>query len=259
MRKVIEIDEDKCNGCAACTKVCAEAAITMVDGKARVVGDFLCDGMGACLDVCPVDALHIVERETDAYDPQRAYEHVKQERGVEAAQHIHGVEQVEAACVDEKQVAGGVMKCGCPGTMMRDFSQDASVANCQCEGGTAKSQLRQWPIQLHLLQPQAPYFANAELVIAADCVPFAYAGFHDRFLKGKTLIMFCPKLDHSQDEYVAKLAEIFKTQNIRSVTIVHMEVPCCSGVEHIVRGAMEQAGVNITLKDYTISLRGEIV
>ncbi len=251
-RMIIEIDEQKCNGCGLCTEVCAEAALTLVDGKAKVVRDFLCDGMGACLDVCPVDALHIVEKESEEYDPKRAHAHVAEERGDAAAQKVHGFEQ-------GKPEPEASMKCGCPGSMMRDLrgpGTPVAAPAIQVASGTA---LRQWPIQLHLLQPHAPYFQNSDLLVCADCVPFAFSNFHARFLSGKVLIMFCPKLDQDQESYVEKISQIFTLNTIRSVAIVHMEVPCCGGVERIVQSGIQRSGRSVTLKDYTISIQGEII
>ncbi len=253
LRKIIQIDEDKCNGCGKCTVVCAEAALELVDGKAKVVGDFLCDGMGACLNVCDVGALAIVEKDTDDYDAGRAYDRVKELRGEQAAGKVHGADSLggHGHGHDDKPMA-----CGCPGSMMRDL-RDKPAAN----GGSVDmgSQLRQWPVELRLLNPRAPYFNGADLLVCADCVPFAYANFHDRFLKGKALAIFCPKLDSDQEEYVDKLAEIFTSNDIKTVTIAHMEVPCCSGVEHVVRRAMEKSGRNLTIKDYTVGISGDLI
>lgn len=155
-RKIIEINEDLCNGCAQCTTVCAEAALEMIDGKAKVVGDFLCDGMGACLDVCPVDALKIVEKDTEEYDPKRTYEHVKSVRGDQAAQNVHGATEIKDS-VDNS--ADQSMKCGCPGTMMQDFTNESNDKKND-SNVEISSQLRQWPIQLHLLHPQAALLAK---------------------------------------------------------------------------------------------------
>ena len=251
-RKIIKIDEEKCNGCGLCTNVCAEAALEIVDGKAKLIKDFLCDGMGACLDVCPVDALHIIEEESKEYDPKKAYEHVKKERGENEAKRVHGYEQILENKTQEEP-----MRCGCPGTMMRDMRGKIDVsANHKVN---ANSALRQWPAQLRLLNPQAPYFQNADLLISADCVPFAYANFHDRFLKDKTLAIFCPKLDQEQDEYLEKLTEIFKHCNIKSVTVARMEVPCCGGTLGLVEQAMQKSGVNIIIKDYVVNISGDTI
>ncbi len=253
-RKIIQIDEEKCNGCGACTTVCAEAALEIVDGKAKLIKDFFCDGMGACLDVCPVDALKVVEKESEEYNVEKTTEHVRKTRGEEAVKDVHGFQKK-----NEKEIEGAPMACGCPGTMMRDFSDSKTAPSTESASMNAKSELEQWPIQLHLITPAAPYFKNADLLVAADCVPFTFANFHSKFLKGKKLIMFCPKLDADQETYVEKLAELFKTQNIKTVTMVKMEVPCCGGVEHIVTSALNKAGVNVIIKEYTISLRGDIM
>ena len=190
-RKIIQIDEEKCNGCGQCTTVCAEAALEVINGKAKVSGDFLCDGLGACLDVCPVGALKIVEKEVADYDSKLAYEHVKNIRGEAAAQKVHGFEKIA-----DKNSAPE-MKCGCPGSMMRDFTAETKNGD-ELNDIELSSQLRQWPIQLHLLSPHAPYLQNADLIISADCAPFAYADFHRRFLKRKILVILCPKLDEGQ-------------------------------------------------------------
>lgn len=255
-RKIIKINQERCNGCGLCTNVCAEAALEIVDGKATLVRDFFCDGMGACLDVCPVDALTIVEEEAAEYNPQKAYEHVKSVRGEDAAKNIHDYDKIKNENTDKEP-----MRCGCPGTMMRDFRDHNQEENIRNEEKSIKniSELRQWPIQLHLLNPHAPYFSNSDLIISADCVPFSYADFHKDFLRGKTLIMFCPKLDIDQDIYLEKLTEIFKTQNIRSVTIARMEVPCCGGVINIVKEALNEAGKNYEIKDNVISLQGNVL
>lgn len=252
-RKIVQINEDKCNGCGACIDICAEAALELINGKAKIVKDFYCDGMGACLDVCPVDALKIVEKEVTKYDPQKTYEHVKKARGKKEAQKVHGINK------DESSPEPPSMACGCPGTMMKDFRQGrASSAKVEEKNTTnAESQLRQWPIQLHLLSPHAPYFKNADLIISADCVPFAYANFHQKFLKDKILIMLCPKLDDGQEIYKEKLTEIFKSQNIKSITIARMEVPCCSGIEYLIKDAQEKARTNISTEISIININGD--
>lgn len=255
MRKIIQIDEDKCTGCAKCTVVCAEAALEMVDGKAKVVGDFLCDGMGACLNVCDFDALHIIEKDTAEYDPRQAYDRVRQLRGESAAKNVHGA---EAMAAEKNKATVSPLACGCPGSMMQDLRHKPQEENNHQDVDLA-SQLGQWPIELRLLNPLAPYFKEADLVVAADCAPFAYANFHQKFLKGKALAIFCPKLDEDQDEYVDRLAEIFNANNIKSITIAHMEVPCCSGIGYVVKRALEKSGKNIIIKDFTISIAGALI
>lgn len=256
-RKIIQIDEKKCTGCGLCIDVCAEAALEIVDGKARVVKDFYCDGLGACLDVCPVDALKIIEKDVAEYDPQKTHEHVKNLRGSEKAEKVHGADKIK----DEKKEEHPPIMHGCPGSLIKDFRQNISSDDqlANQPGINIKSELRQWPIQMRLLTPTAPYFKNADLVIAADCTPFAYPNFHQKFLKEKILIIFCPKLDEDQDEYMEKLVEIFKTQNIKSITIVHMEVPCCGGVGYLVEQALKKSGQNILVKDYTVSVAGKLI
>lgn len=250
-RKIIQIDEDKCNGCGKCTTVCAEAALEIVDGKAKVVGDFLCDGMGACLDVCSVGALKIVEKEVEDYDPQRTYQHVKEVRGEEAAQKVHGIEAVKK----ESEVVAESMKCGCPGTMMRDFTDD-KADDIEDKSVKLSSQLRQWPIQSMLVMPTAPYFDNADLLIAADCVPFACADFHQNYLKGRALVIGCPKLDDIET-FKDKLKDILANNEVKSITVTHMEVPCCFGLYHMVEEVIEEIGKDIPLNKHIISLQGK--
>ncbi len=248
-RKIIQINEEKCNGCGLCVDVCAEAALKVIDGKAQLTKDFYCDGMGACLDVCPTDALKIVEKDAAEYDPEKTYQHVKELRGEDKAQKVHGIK-------GERHLP---MACGCPGSMTKDFRQDSSEDKKESKNVDLKSELKQWPIQMHLLNPAAPYFENADLVLSADCVPFTYPNFHQKFLKNKSLLILCPKLDDGQDEYLEKLTEIFKTQNIKSVTVVHMEVPCCGGIGALVSQALKNSGKDVPVKDYTISMQGEII
>lgn len=228
-RNIIKIDEGKCNGCGLCIPDCPEGALKIIDGKAKLVKESLCDGLGACIGKCPTGALTVEEREADEFNEEEAKENMETIR-------------------KEHQ--------GCPGIKIADFTGKPSSSATKTKQG---SELRQWPVQLKLLSPEAPYFKNADLVIAADCVPFSFSDFHDRFLKGKILVVFCPKLDNSYQEYVEKLSKIFKANNIRSTTIVHMEVPCCSGTTKMIEEAIKRSGVNTIIKDYTISLQGDIV
>jgi len=256
-RKIIEINEEKCNGCGLCINVCDEAALELKNGKAVLTKEFYCDGLGACLDVCPVDALKIVEKESEEYNTEKTVEHVKKIRGEENAKKVHGLGNHKKH--DSKQINNDEpMKCGCPGTMMRDFRNKNEEIK-EDKNIKVSSTLRQWPTQLHLLSPAATYFKNSDILITADCVPFAFANFHSRFLKGKSLAMFCPKLDSNQESYLEKLTEIFKHQSIKSITVVRMEVPCCSGALAITEKALKASGKNIVLKDYVISVEGEII
>jgi len=242
IRKIIEIDENKCDGCGLCVTACHEGAIQIINGKAKLVRDDYCDGLGDCLCSCPQDAINIVERDAAEYD--------------QVAVDAHLAKSNKPA-----QASGG-----CPGTMAKMFDKKESASSCDCDCScsgaetepTAQSQLGHWPVQLTLLAPNAPYFQNADLLLAADCVPFAVADFHGKFLSGKTVAIGCPKLDDA-GSYAAKLTEIFKLNKINSLTVVHMEVPCCSGMMGIVKHAIEASGIDLKVKDITISLQGEIL
>ncbi|HSA30460.1 MAG TPA: 4Fe-4S binding protein [Candidatus Omnitrophota bacterium] len=235
-RNIIRIDEDKCTGCGDCITDCPEGALKIINGKAKLVKESLCDGMGMCVGKCPTGALTIEVREADAFDEAEAQKNMNAAQSKKEVHH-HG---------------GG----GCPGSMMQQWNRQSTQPTVSVSGGSA---LRQWPVQLHLLNPSAPYFQNADLVVAADCVPFSYPNFHERFLKNKVLVIFCPKLDNSRDAYIEKLTDILKENNIRSVTTVHMEVPCCGGTVSYIEEAIRNSGKNVILKDYVISIRGEII
>lgn len=268
-RDIIMINEEKCTGCGSCVTGCPEGALQVIDGKARLISDLFCDGLGACIGDCPEGAIEVEQREAEPYDESKVMENiVKAGPNVIKAhlQHLqeHGQEDlvneatqylkknnIDIPDYEEKPLA-----CGCPGSMTQDLSPTGEQKH---ESMMLQAQLRNWPIQLQLLNPNAPYLQNADILIAADCAPFAYANFHERFLKDKVLIILCPKLDKTIDEYVDKLAQVFQKQNINSISIVHMEVPCCSGIEVIVRRALEKAQKNIIIKDYTISINGEII
>lgn len=272
-RNIINIDQEKCNGCGQCAKGCPEGAIQMIDGKAKLVSEIFCDGLGACIGECPVDAITIEEREAEAYSEEKVIANIAKHGVNTIAAHLkhlkdHGEEgylntavswlknsniKIPADLLEEKKEEK--MACGCPGSMAREISRNKNESHGHIE---INSELTQWPVQLQLLNPEAPYFKNSDIVIAADCVPFAYADFHRKFLKGKKLIIFCPKLDTTIDSYIQKLTEIFK-QNIKSISIVHMEVPCCFGVNRIVDTALEKSGKDIPVEDITISVQGEIV
>ena len=244
----------------------------IIDGKARLVGELLCDGLGACIGECPEGAITIEEREAEEYSEDKVIENVSQAGpGVIAAHLRHLKDHRQEGYLKQayaylkkrkidipKEESSNKLPCGCPGTMMRDFRKEKKA-----KGNTpvisTSSQLQQWPIQLQLLSPLAPYFKDADLVIAADCVPFSYSNFHQRFLKNKILIVFCPKLDKVLDMYLEKLTAIFKQNNIKSITLAHMEVPCCLGLVTLVQKALEESGKNIIIKEYTISIKGELV
>ncbi len=273
-RKIIKINEEKCNGCGLCVPNCPEGALQIIDGKARLVGDLLCDGLGACIGECPEDAITIEEREAEKYDEIKVIENVVKSGEKVIAAHLkhlkeHGQDdyltQAQGYLKEHKIAVPAIeetaqpLPCGCPGTMVQDFRDKQEKQDQEVASPSLSSQLQQWPVQLKLLSPQAPYFQDAHLVIAADCVPFTYANFHQKFLKGKMLIVLCPKLDDAQEQYLEKLTAIFKTNDIKSIDIVHMEVPCCFGVVSLVEEALKKSGKNIILKEHTISVRGEIV
>ncbi len=244
-RKIIEIDRDKCNGCKLCTEACAEGALVMDDeNKAVLAKEIYCDGMGACLDVCPTGALQIVERDSEVYDSQAAYQHVLKTRGQEAASKVHGIQEKPP------------LACGCPGSMAQEIARQNKPSSEKPQ--SQQSELSQWPIQLHLVSPHAPYFNESDLLIAADCTAFALGGFHQDLLKGKKLIIACPKLDDTSP-YVEKIAEILKNNTIYSLTVATMVVPCCSGLVRIVEQAVEQSGVPIAIKKVVVGIDGQVM
>lgn len=250
-RKIIEIDREKCNGCGLCTKACAEGALVLDDQKKAVlVKEIFCDGMGACLDVCPVDALKIVERDSHDYDPKAAFDHVLKTQGAEAAKKVHGAPGV-------REHGQAPHFGGCPGSMAREIRASASGSQSVPVPGSMQSELSQWPIQLHLISPQAPYFKECDLLIAADCTAFTLGSFHQDMLKGKKLVIACPKLDETGG-YVEKIAELLKNNTVYSLTVVIMEVPCCSGLFQIVREAVELSGTHLPVKRVVIGLDGVI-
>ena len=231
IRKIIQIDEDRCNGCGACASACHEGAIAMVDGKARLIRDDYCDGLGDCLPACPVDAIHFVEREAAAYD--------------EAAVKAHLARRVQ-----EKPLA-----CGCPGTHSHTLDRTDRRPERAEDQAAISSQLRQWPVQIKLAPVNAPYFDGADLLIAATCSAFAYGDFHRDFIRGRITLVGCPKLDGV--DYAEKLAEIIRNNDVKSVTVVRMEVPCCGGLELMVKNALQSAGKWIPWQVVTISCAGE--
>ena len=226
IRKIICIDEDKCIGCGLCAHACQEGAIGMVDGKARLLREDYCDGLGNCLPACPTNAISFVEREAPAFD--------------------------EAAVRASQQKAAQPAEGGCPGKKIRQFNTREPG-----EGAACASQLRQWPCQLRLAPVSAPYFDGAELLIAADCTAFAYAAIHQDFMRGRITLIGCPKLDDA--DYADKLTEILKRNDIRSVTVLRMEVPCCGGLEHAVRKTLERSGKDIPLAVTIVSIDGSAV
>jgi NAD-dependent dihydropyrimidine dehydrogenase PreA subunit len=268
-RKIIEIDRGLCNGCGNCTTACAEGALALdAEGKAVLVREIYCDGLGACLDVCPTGALKIVEREASSYDEEAAVVHVSETRGADAALAVHRTSAAHAAPGPHGGPHG--RHGGCPGSMARSFTpasrQAAPGAASSGAGpapaaggsapGAASSELGQWPIQLHLVSPAAPYFRECDLLVAADCTAFALGSFHADLLRGKSLVIACPKLDSSEG-YVEKLAELIAGNTIYSVTVAIMEVPCCTGLARMVEEAVQRSGKSIAVRKVVVGLDGE--
>jgi Pyruvate/2-oxoacid:ferredoxin oxidoreductase delta subunit len=239
-RKIVKIDEDKCTGCGLCIPNCAEGALQIVDGKAKLITDKFCDGLGACLGHCPEDAITVTEREAEEFD----------EKAVKA--YLHNKQEAES----QPQPKPQPFFTGCPSSRPMHFKV-SQVKTESTSATPAVSQLTQWPVQLKLVPINAPYFQDADLLIAADCVPFAYPNFHQDFLKGKAVVVGCPKLDDIQ-YYKEKLTEIFKTNSIKSITLPYMEVPCCFGLVKATEDAIAASGKKIPLKKVKIGIRGEI-
>jgi len=273
-RQIITINEEKCNGCGSCVTGCPEGAIQMINGKAKLINELFCDGLGACIGECPVDAITIEVREAAPYSEALVMENIiKQGPDVIKAhlKHLHDhnekiylAEAVEILnekgipvpeYIEEKQSSG----CGggCPGSANFSFRNTPAQKVPEAMQHFTVSRLEQWPVQLKLLNPEAPFFKeeNLELLLAADCAPFAHGNFHEEFIKGKKLAMFCPKLDPYIEEYREKLTGIFKNGSIKSVTIARMEVPCCGGMSMLVKQAMELSGKNIPVEEKIIKIK----
>lgn len=277
-RQIIEIDEELCNGCGDCVPNCAEGALQIIDGKARLISDLFCDGLGACLGHCPLGAIEVIEREAEPYDEVKTMaenivpagqgtikahlEHMRDHNETEylkqAFQYLKENNIPNPMETEKKESnmaghAGG----GCPGSRMMDFSQsEASTGDIE---GTRPSQLRQWPVQLHLLSPVAPYLRGADLLLAADCTAFTAGDFHKDYLKDKALAIACPKLDSGQDSYIEKLVGMIDEAKINTLTVMIMEVPCCGGLIQLAKMAVEQAGRKIPVKQVVVSIKGEIL
>ncbi len=245
VRKIIEIDDDLCDGCGNCVPSCAEGALEIIDGKARVIADIYCDGLGACLGDCPTGALSIVEREADDFDEKAVEEHLAKQKAAEP-------ETIP-------MVSGG-----CPSARMQTFDASASQpaaaapAGISAAGEEMESALSHWPVQIMLVPPTAPFLKGTDLLVLADCVPVAFPTVHRDFIQGKSVLLGCPKLDNAQF-YIEKFAQICKQSGVKSITSVVMEVPCCSGLPMIVKKGMELSGVEIPMEEVVISTRGKIL
>ncbi len=281
-RQIVTIDEAKCNGCGDCIPGCPEGALQVIDGKARLVSDLFCDGLGACVGTCPQGAMSVEEREAEPYNERMVMEEsiVKGGPNVIAAhlEHLkeHGeegylreafaylrekgitnpLEQEASTNVVESQ---GVHSGGCPGSAMVDFRKNGNAGKQVASPGEQPSELAQWPIQLHLVTPLAPYYQGADLLLAADCTAFAVGGFHSAFMKGKSIAIACPKLDSGMDRYVEKLSAMIDLAKVNTITVMIMEVPCCGGLVALVQQAQASASRKVPVKKVVVGVGGEIL
>ena len=232
LRNIVKIDEEKCNGCGLCVNACAEGAIKIINGKAKLISESYCDGLGACIRHCPQDAITIEQREAAEFDEEATKEHLAEKKDTHT--------QTDFVC---------------PGIAAKKLRGKNETSNAG--RAVVASQLSHWPVQLKLVSPTASYFANADLLLVAACVPFAMGNFHDRFLKGHSIAVGCPKLDNVEF-YIEKLAQILKSNKLNSLTVIHMEVPCCFGLTHIAREAIARSGVKMSFEDVTVDLQGNV-
>jgi Pyruvate/2-oxoacid:ferredoxin oxidoreductase delta subunit len=274
-RKIIKIDEEKCNGCGLCIPNCPEGAIQIIDGKARLISDIFCDGLGACLGHCPEGAISTEEREAESYDERKTMVNIVKAGKNTIIAHLkhlkeHGEtgylrqaqEYLEEKGIDIKLNDEG---CGCnhephqacPGAQMKDFSDEKKET--QDETGLRSSQLRQWPIQLHLIPQSAPYFQGMDLLLVADCVGYSIGDFHKDYLKEKSITIACPKLDTNQEIYLDKLVKLIDKAKINTLTVMTMEVPCCTGLLHLAKRAAKKASRKIPIKLIVVGIKGDIL
>lgn len=275
-RKIIKIDEGKCNGCGLCIPNCPEGALRIIDGKVRLISDLFCDGLGACIGHCPQGAITIEERDAHPYDERKVMANIiKQGKNVIKAhlEHLkeHNQDEYLKQAIDylkDKGIDNPIEEktvyakhahvfSGCPGAKAMDFRKE--TAETKDEGGRRESQLRQWPIQLHLVSPQAPYYQKADVVLTADCVAYALADYHKDYLKGKSIAIACPKLDDDQEEYVEKIKSWFEDAKINTLTVMIMQVPCCMGLVNLVRQALSASKRKVPVKYIVVGLQGEVL
>lgn len=270
-RKIIKIDDQKCNGCGLCMPNCPEGALRMIDGKARLISDLFCDGLGACIGHCPQGAIAIEEREAEIYDERKVMSNIiKQGHNVIKAhlEHLkdHNQDKYLKEAIDYLKEKGldvplkeerkANMHSGCPGSKVMDFRSKETKSD---ESGVRASELRQWPLQLHLVSPQAPYYQKADVLLSADCVAYTVGDFHKDYLKGKALAIACPKLDDGQEIYAEKIQSFIDDAKINTLTVMTMQVPCCAGLVELAKKAAKSAKRKIPVKSIVVSLQGEIL
>lgn len=250
VRKVVHIDEERCDGCGVCVPSCHEGALQIIDGKAKLLGDNLCDGLGDCLGECPQDAITVNERDADDFDEEAVKAHLAQREAVEA--NLAPALQPSAT-----PGHGG----GCPGSKVLQFTNPASAETAEVprEPSGQPTELRQWPVQLHLLPPTAPYLQGADVLLAADCTAYALGDFHDKHLRGKSLAIACPKLDQGMESYLTKLIAMIDQAKINTLSVMIMEVPCCGGLLHLAKEAASKASRKVPVRQLVIGVRGDIL
>jgi len=271
-REIIKIDEEKCTGCGLCIPNCPEGAIQIIDGKARLVSDLMCDGLGACIGHCPEGAIEIEKREAEPYDEEKTMENIIKHGKNTIIAHLkhlkdHGEEEYlkqakevlakKGIEINESEIQEKHIHSGCPGSRMMDFSNDIKAEDN--DAGTRPSQLKQWPVQLHLVPPTAPYYQGKDVILTADCVGYTLGDFHKDFMKDKSIAIACPKLDSNLEIYIDKVKTMIDTAKINTLTVMIMEVPCCGGLVQIAKKALEQAQRKVPIKVIVVGIKGSIV
>ncbi len=280
-RKIIKIDEDKCNGCGLCIPDCPEGALQIIDGKARLVSDLFCDGLGACIGHCPEGAIEVEEREAEPYDERKVMANIVSKGDATIKAHIahlknHNAEDFYNAALEYLEENGyrksdyikeEVKINVCPGTLSRSLNPSSAAGNAAVSvtsagaSGEAEqpSELMNWPVQMHLVNPDSPHFRKSDLLIAADCTAFVAGNFHSSFLKGKTLVIACPKLDNSSEIYTERIISLIETAGLNTITVLIMEVPCCMGLTAIVKNAAAKASGKVPVKQIVVGIDGHVV
>mgnify|MGYP006277759757 CR=1 FL=1 len=279
VRQIIEIDEEKCNGCGECVPNCPEGALQVIDGKARLVGEILCDGLGACIGNCPQDAINVTEREAEPYDEKKVMENVLNQGENVVMAHLthlkeHGKSEYLSQAMEFLRERGSDIPekfrhkhiqhrhdrgSGCPGSKMMQFESKSSPEDSENnQKSDQPSAIRQWPVQLHLVSPTAPYYQKSDVLLAADCTGYALGNFHSEHLEGKSLAIACPKLDSGREIYLEKLVRMIDEANINTLTVMIMEVPCCTGLLALAKEAVKQSKRNVPVKAIVVSIRGDV-